>query len=165
MTEAEHVDELLRLKKVAVGQADWAEGDRPTIRQIAWPLAIDGLLIGARLIAKSPITVSPQEFCILLTYGRCVSRLDFEPRGQHRNPMDGPAALRRRVINGPHVHLWEHNRQNAKDGNIPADLAFAVPYQSSSLEFSTALEWFCNHHSIAMDIEKVPPLPWEPQFI
>lgn len=165
MSEVEQAETFLKAEKIAVGKADWVEGDRSSVRQIAWPLAVGGAITAGRLLAYSPIFLTPQQFGVVLAFERCIARIDYEPKGIHRNPFFGPRHLRGVVVRGPHAHLWEDNQHIVKQGQLPAELPFArkLPKECSSFEHSLA--WFCRTHHIALELQEVPELPWEPQLL
>lgn len=167
MTEEEQVEHFLLAQKTAAGNADWTETSRSSAWTIEWPLIVSGESTGGRLMIKSPFSISPQEFKILLIFlERCIARLEFKPYGEHMNPLKGlPRKIPKGRIKGPHVHLWENNKRYCENGKLPDELHIAMPLKEDLIDFNSCLRWFCMKHRIGIDVSKVPNIPSEPLLL
>src|SRR5690349_21497838 len=165
MAEIEDAEAFLAAPKEAIGDASWAEGARPGLLRLEWPLSIEGQSTGGRLIVSAVSIEKEPQFTILLVQGKCLSRLEYDLNASHINPMNGPKGVPRGRINGPHFHALADNRRLVERGLLPRDLKYARPLPHDLRELRACLRWFCELNNIILRNDQVPSEPQQPRLL
>ena len=157
---AELVDALLAVDKSLLGNAGWAEGQRPGQRRMDWPVMVEGQTADCKVAAESYPEHDALKFSVSLVYSRHpVWRLDFEPdHTAHFNPPARAGMLGGSVVRGQHYHAWADNRYTATHGSLSKQLPCARPLPSTVQRWENAFRWFLGEVNIAQP-PVVPELP------
>lgn len=160
---AKRIAEVIAQPKIPIGvsgMTDWQRGNRLGEERLSWPLVLQS---GEPISALSLTIVAypslrPQEWHLNLLIGPRVMGLDYQPEAVHTNHADGRPAGMPLTVRGPHVHLWEDNRQFCKD-RIPDPLPLALPLRPPLAQFAGTLRWFCDRANIVLPAGLALDLP------
>jgi hypothetical protein len=152
------VDGALRANKTLVGYGMWSSDHRNHCRRWARAIEIAGEIHGMQIEAKYYLANATLKFRLLLTWGKCVWRIDFADDEEHSNPLTAPAHPGE-VIAGPHYHAWADNRHYARANSLPSTLRAARLLPTDIATFAGAFRWFCERTNIHIDDAEIPALP------
>jgi hypothetical protein len=157
------VDAFLEAHKIAVGIANWQEGNRPSLLKISWSLQIGGVSSGGRLTIEASIRAPDPTFSAVLIFAeRAIARLDYDHTDVHYNPWDAPGELPKGKIVGVHAHLWADNRAHVPSNGLPKKLPVARPIPAERVsDFDWAMAWFLDVCNIHLDMVDIPTLPMQ----
>lgn len=124
-------------------------------------VTLEGMQLRGR--AKKSLPDSDVSFQLELHAARMkspiIERIDWRPRGTHRNPNNGRHTdLRRKIVLGSHVHPFERNYMQETD-TMRRHMPWAEPLAAEPANFSDLLAVVGARFRID-GLQGMPPPPW-----
>ena len=147
----EHVDTMLKAKKVLIGEPEDRGPNRDSEQaRLVWPVLVNSKSDQCYVSATLYPNDRDLRFSIsLVYYDHNVWHLDFVPhyRAEVNPPLVGHDNGFE-TIWGPHCHRWEENRQFSQHGAIPHPLRFRVPLPADVQNWENAFRYFAGEVNI-----------------
>lgn len=145
------IDAALAADKTIAGQPEWQPGPRDG--QVRWqaPLDAGGELTGLELVVDAYPRWDDLQFTILVISNitqRAVVKLEYSQVAAHMNNPPVPPGVPEYLIQGPHCHHWEDNKEVFSRTTLQINTSCARYLPDNVQGFENAFRWLCGYYRI-----------------